>query len=873
MPKNGVSISKRLGLVIAALIVALLAPLAPLAYADGLIQVNPAGANVYVKSQNVTVDIDNQIATTKVEQIFMNESNSDVEVVYLFPVPEKSAISDFAMWVDGKKLEAQVLNQQQARGIYEGIVRAKRDPALLEYAGQGVIKASIYPISPRSEKQIQFQYRQVLKAENGLADFSYPLSAGKFNSRPIQNLAVTINLRSKDGLKAIYSPTHTVAVNRKSANEATISFEQRNVVLDRDFNLYYSAAEGDFGLNFLTFKDIAEPSENPYFMMLVSPKVDDQTQQTEVVAKDVVLVVDNSGSMEGQKITQARQALLRVLDGLGPQDRFNIIVFNSTVFGFADGLQPISRRDEARNFVNRIRAEGGTDINTALQTALRQAQNDRQTNRPQTVIFVTDGQPTSGVTNIDQILSNTQKATNSEIRLFTFGVGFDVNTTLLDALASQNRGTADYVKPNEDVESKVAQLYSRISQPVLTNVSIEFSGLSMEDFYPQPLPDLFLGSQLVLTGRFKSRNGGSLPATTTATLKGFVNGRAVSIDYSNLKLESDDPSRSFIPRLWAGRKVGYLLTQIRSNNSAGGQRELVDQVTKLALKYGIVTPYTSFLVQEDRPVAPLPQGTFVGGSGTTAAAATTAAAVALGGADYQKSAAASVAAAATAAPASGAAAVDNSSQANNLANGNTVAAATTAAATTAASAGGQAPRQEAATGGQIKYVDTKTFILKNGIWTDTGWTGNGEIVKVPFNGDDYYKLLSAKPEWGKFFSVGEKVLVVLDGKAYQVIEAGAASSGNLNITPVATTPVANPTTVAVSATTPASTTTQAVAVGGPVTTIETGTPVANIGSNPATAPKTADNSGSGFGLIAVVSLLVVAGLGAGAFVLIRRRRS
>ena len=828
-------------------LLALLTPLAPLARADGLIQVNPTGANVYVKSQNVTVDINDQLATTKVEQVFMNESSSDVEVVYLFPVPEKSAISDFAMWVDGKKLEAQILNQQQARTIYEGIVRSKRDPALLEYAGQGVIKASIYPISPRSEKRIQFEYRQVLKTENGLANFSYPLAAGKFNARPVQSMSVTVNLRSKDGLKAIYSPSHSVAVNRKGANEATISFEQRNALLDRDFNLYYSAAEGDFGLNFLTFKDIAAPEDNPYFMMLVSPKVEEQSRQTELVAKDVLLVLDNSGSMEGEKIGQGRQALLRVLDGLNPTDRFNIVVFNSSIYGFADGLQGMERRDEARTFVNRIRAEGGTDINTALQTAMRQAQSSKQPNRPQMVIFLTDGLPTSGETNINNILESAKKL-SGEVRLFTFGVGYDVNTTLLDGLASQNRGTADYVKPNEDVETKVAQLYNRISRPVLTNVSIEFSGMNMEDYYPQTLPDLFLGSQLILTGRLKSKSGASLPATTTATLKGTVNGRAVSLDYPNLKLENDDPSRSFIPRLWAGRKVGYLLTQLRANNTSGGQAELVNQVTKLAIKYGIVTPYTSFLVKEDGP-APVIAG------------ATTAAAV--GSTDYQRSAATSVGNAAAAAPQSGAGAVNNSNQANELANGsvvNTVAAATTAATGNVQPTNGSgAPRQEASTVA-IKYMDNKTFVLKAGIWTDTAWTGQGEVIKLPFNSEAYYKLLTDKPTAGKYLALGEKVLLLLDGKVYQVVEASASVSPG--------------TTVAVTSTTanvPATPGTTSTVVAGPITTIETGTPAANSTSNLGPTTATPD-SGLNLGLLIIIGLAMLATIGAGVFSFVRRRR-
>ena len=814
---------------------------------------------VWLRSHKVTVEIDNQIAVTKIDQVLSNSTSRDQEAVYLFPVPARSAISDFTMYVDGKRLEAQLLDQGQARGVYEQIVRTQRDPALLEYAGQGAVKVSVYPVPANGDKRIQIQYNQVLKAENGLAEWVYPLSLPQFSSRPLQDLSVNMIIRSKDGLKALYSPSHSVAITRNGPNEAQISYQEHNTMPARDFRFLYGAGEGDFSLNFLTYRDQAETTnKGNYFMMLVSPKVTDKLDTKQVIAKDVILVLDTSGSMEGDKITQARKALLSVLNGLNSQDRFNIITFESYVKTYATGLQTMDRRPDALNWIGRIQAGGGTNINDALQTALHQADEGHQSNRPQTILFLTDGQPTSGETNQGRILANTKTAAGSNVRLFCFGVGFDVNTALLDNLANQNQGVSDYVKPTEDVEEKVSTLYSRISQPVLTNLSLEFSDVAIDDFYPRPLPDLFFGSQLVLTGRLYPKNGGTnLPPRTNAILKGFVNGQSVSFEYKDLVVQSDDNSetRTYIPRLWAGRRVGNLLTQIQANPGSAGNKELIDEVTKLSVRYGIITPYTSFLVRENTPAPAQAQPGLVGGAaaGTTAAMTSAAATTAAALADprYQATAAATVAAAAAAAPSSGSGAVSNSQQTGGLANSNV-------APSVVADAGGQTA---------IKYAADKTFIFTGGIWTDTTYDGKSTPTRIAFGTDRYFELMQKRQQWSSYFAVGNELLVVLDGQPYRISATGESAAVG-SVTPSGTTPATVTTPAAITATASATSTDPARST---VVAVNVPTPVASSTGNPVSAqplPARGAADNSSWWWLAGLGLAVI--IGAGVW-LVRRR--
>jgi Ca-activated chloride channel family protein len=675
-----------------------------------------------VQTHRVTVNIDNQVATTRVDQTFRNDSQWSLEGTYIFPLPENAAISDFAMWINGQKVEGQLYTKEEARRIYDDIVRRRLDPALLEYVGRDLFQASIFPIEPGDTRRVEIEYSQILPVDNGLVQYIYPLSTERFSARPLEDVAVTVNIKSQDPLKAIYSPSHPVSINREGSFAATVGWEEANVKPNTDFSLYYSVSPDDIGVNLLSYKAI---DEDGFFVLLVTPNVEAQ----EVVEKDVILVLDVSGSMEGEKMEQARDALLYVLDNLNQGDRFNVTAFSTGVRSFSTRPEPLSALPEARRFVNELRPEGSTDINRALLEAIAGA--DPQ--RPTIVIFLTDGLPTSGEVETPNILANVAQAAGSNLRIFPFGVGDDVDTVLLDTLAQGQRGVSAYVRPSERVDEKVSGFYAKVGTPVLTDLSLDVAGVTLEETYPYPLPDLFAGTQLVLTGRY--REGG--PASLTIT--GQVNGQERAFRFEDLTFAAGPGTNNrraeFIPRLWATRKVGYLLNQIRLH---GENRETIDEIVNLSVRYGIITPYTSFLVEE--PELALSQE----GRGQLA--------------DQQYAAAQEAPA-----EASGEAAVSKAVGQNALAGADM--AAPMPLATNGADSGGATEATS-----MVMAVGDKAFVLKDGIWTDTTFDPTRmTTTQLPFPSDLFLEFLGDHPEAGKYFALGERVIVVLDGLAYETI--------------------------------------------------------------------------------------------------------
>ncbi len=674
----------------------------------------PPISSLTVKYHRVTVTIQDGVATTHVDQVFVNEQPYTIEGTYLFPLPAEAAVSDFAMWVDGTRMEGKLLSREEARAIYEEIVRKRRDPALLEYVGRGAVQASIFPIPPGSERRVELTYSQVLPAEGGLVRYVYPLNTEKFSARPLQEVSIQVDIRSTAALKSIYSPSHKIAIDRDGDHHAIVSYEETNVRPETDFALYYSVAEEAIGLNLLSFR---EGDEDGFFLLLVAPDV--EIDQAQVVAKDVLIVLDTSGSMEGDKLRQAREALIYILDHLNPEDRFNIIAFSTGLRRYAGELRPASEAAQAREFVRRLEASGGTDINRALLEAMSQA--DRE--RPTVLIFLTDGLPTVGVTDAEGILRNVAQAAPDNVRLFAFGVGYDVNTTLLDMLAQEHHGASAYVRPDEPLDEAVSGFYAKVQTPLLTDLTLEVTGVTVDEVYPDPLPDLFAGSQLIVAGRY--RQGG--PATIT--LSGQINGAEQRFTYPD-QLFRPQGGEAFIPRLWATRAIGHLLTQIRLN---GPDQETIDAIVKLSIRYGIVTPYTSYLVQEEDALTREGRQRIV-----TEALAT-----------------------APAMPQAGADAVFRSQAERELRDAGQ--------AYAPALGGGGGPGSEPY--GVVKTVGSKTFVLRDGVWTDTAFDPSQmKTTRVGFGSDDYFRLLAARPELGAVFALGPRVIVVLDGVAYETVE-------------------------------------------------------------------------------------------------------
>lgn len=536
-------------------------------------------------STKADVRIKDQIATTTVEQEFYNPHNRQFEGTFLFPVPKGAHIDKFTMEINGKPVSAELLAADKARGIYEDIVRRLQDPALLEYAGRDLFKVRVFPIEPNSRKRLTLAYTQLLKADSGLVNFTLPLNTAKFSAKPIKNLGVKLDLETRHPLKAIYSPSHKVDIKRSGASRATVGFEAADVQPDTDFQLFFAQEKDDLGLNLLTSK---KPGEDGYFLLLASPG--SEVKHTRVMPKDVMFVLDTSGSMAGAKLEQARKALAFCVENLNDNDRFEILRFATEVEPLFDKLSPVNHdsRTRARTFINNLKPLGGTAIDDALKKAL--ALRPEKADRPYLVIFLTDGLPTVGNTREDDIVANVARASQGNVRVFCFGIGHDVNTHMLDKITEETRAASQYVLPEEDIEVKVSTFFTKIKEPVLASPKIHFpDSVRITRLYPSPVPDLFMGEQLVLAGRYSGSGQGAI------RIEGIVNGETKSFAYDvNFPGEADD--HEFIPRLWATRRVGHLLDEIRLR---GENKELKDEVVELARQYSIVTPYTAYLITED----------------------------------------------------------------------------------------------------------------------------------------------------------------------------------------------------------------------------------------------------------------------------------
>jgi Ca-activated chloride channel family protein len=549
----------------------------------------------------VTVAVEDQVAVTTVEQSFRNHTDRALEATYLFPVPRGASVDKFTMWVDGKETGGELLDAKKANQVYTDIVRRTQDPGLLEYLGNDLMRMRVFPVPPKGDQKVKVSFKSVCQKDGGVVEYIYPLKTDGKSTRTLEDFSVKLTLKSQKPITNIYSPTHAIKVTRNGDKAAEIVFERDQAILDKDFQLFYDVGDKDIGVTPLLYKPVT--AEDGYFMMLVSPQVEAAKVR---VARDLVLVLDTSSSMSDLKMGQAKKALKYCLSQLQPGDRFGVIKFSTSVVKFRDQLVPADKDylERANKWVDDLRASGGTAIWPALDEALGMRTADA--GRPFTLVFFTDGMPTVDETNPDKIVKNVAGKNSAQTRIFTFGVGDDVNAAMLDQLADTTRAVSTYVRPAEDIEAKVASLYAKISHPILTDVKIATGdGVKLHEIYPPKLPDLFHGNQLVVIGRYTGTGH------TAVRLTGMVGQEKKEFIYEVTFPERTEATtgKDFVEPLWARRKVGYLLDQIRAN---GEQKELVQEVVALAKQYGIATPYTSYLVVPDGPMpvvpTPLPPG-------------------------------------------------------------------------------------------------------------------------------------------------------------------------------------------------------------------------------------------------------------------------
>jgi Ca-activated chloride channel homolog len=552
----------------------------------------PSPVTYKIDSLEVNAQVSDQVAKVQVSQSFVNSGYRQMEVAFIFPLPYDGAIDRMTLLVDGKEMPAKLLNADDARRTYEEIVRKNRDPALLEWIGTGMFKTSVFPVPPGAKRTVSLRYVQLCRKQEGMTDFLFPLSTAKYTSQPLEKISFRVAVESQEEIKNVYSPTHAVDIKRPDDRHAVVSFTAKEQVPASDFRLLYDVGRGKVSTRVLSYRP--DKNQDGYFLLLASPEIKAASERPK---KTMLLVMDRSGSMSGQKIEQVRAALKYVMNNLREGDLFNIIAFDSEVESFRPELQRYNEktRREALGFAEGIYAGGSTNIHEALKVAFGQLTD---AGRPSYVVFLTDGLPTVGETNEMKIVADSKTMNKVHARIFCFGVGYDLNARFLDKLVRENFGQSEYVRPDENIEEHVSRLYNRIESPVLTGMKIvyDFDAVKTEDgspvsrVYPRDAVDLFAGDQLVVVGRYKKSG------TAKVVVSGKIGDKEEKFDFPATFVEqSGDESMGFIEKLWAVRRVGEILDQM---DLSGKNSELVKELVELATRHGILTPYTSFMADE-----------------------------------------------------------------------------------------------------------------------------------------------------------------------------------------------------------------------------------------------------------------------------------
>jgi len=748
-----------------------------------------------IKSHRVNVQIDSQLAVTKVEQVFQNNTDRVLEATYIFPLPPGATINDFAMYMNGKRMSGQLVERTQARKIYTDIVRRMRDPGILEYIGGNLFKLNVYPIPANGKQKLEVQYSEVLKRDSGMHQYVYPLKTEEPASQTLDDFTMGITLKSKDPITNIYSPSHKLGIARKGEHEAVIGFEKDRALLDRDVVLYYTVSDKSFGVNLMTHKPDAE--KDGYFMMLITPRA--YFKDADILPRDVCFVLDTSGSMQTDgKLGQAKKALEYCVSSLREKDRFTVIAFSTAVNPMSKTLldATTANKVEATIFIEKQEAMGGTAIHAALVEALSVKRKD-ETERPYVIVFLTDGRPTIGEDRTEEI-AKAVGVGNGNVRIFTWGVGHDVNAHLLDRIAQDTRAVSEYVEPKENIEQKVSLFFNKMSKPVLASPQIDWGKAKVHDVYPRDIGDLFAGQQVTVFGRY------STIGDTALSLEGTVMGKKATQTFEGTF--GKDAGNSFIEKLWASRHVGFLLDEIRLR---GEKKELRDEVIQLSRTYGIQTPYTSYLVLETkadyakhgityRAPASLHGNGTLGGTATSGPTARVTPAPATGyrelrerlEADRRRAGQPATEAEAAKAKEAVADAIRRADRRPTRESGALFAddedehdaaevmkAPSGEDAVKLAKTIGELKRGKTTEAGRksrlsmslVKRIDGRTFYHYAGFWVDGEFTDKLERVHVKYLSDAYFKVLEKLPKLKDVFALGPR-LIVVSGNAALVID-------------------------------------------------------------------------------------------------------
>ena len=698
---------------------AVVLPIAPAA-AQGWIE-HPRGAIEKVRSA-VQVTVTGRAARVTVEEWFRNGGALLDEASYLYPLPGEAVFSDFSLWQGDRELKGEPMDAAQARAIYEEIVRRKRDPALIELAGHGLLRARVFPIGAGETRKITLRYTQMLDRVGDAWRFRYTAGTGA-GAAASSSFRMQVDSAARFGDP--YSPTHRLSTSR-SDDRILLTLADSNT--RGDLELFLPLTRNLVGMSLVTSQPVGEDG---FFMLLLAPG----RTETPSLRRDLVAVLDVSGSMSGDKLDQAKAALAQLLGTLRSGDRFRVVTFGSGVRRYAVGWTDVSADNvrAAQEWVRRVDTDGGTNIGGALTEAFAEPPAD---GRLGVVVFLTDGMATVGETDPERIADQAERG-RGPFRVFAFGIGYDVNTYLLDRLTERARGVTEYIRPGGDIEQAVGSLAAKVASPVLTDLAVRADGVELYDLQPHTLPDLFGGDELVVFGRY--RGAGSPkgvpdgPGERVVTVTGRRSEREERFS-TGARFGSEQPGTDYIQQLWAARKAGALSSDIRLH---GQNPEIVNELKRLALRYGILTEYTSYLVQEPNQVvnnrlmreyrAPAPQDQ------------------------------------------AGADAVQRSRAEKALSGSLHLEAVVVTAAADSVSARGAAMQN------RTQRIGGRMFVWRDSVWTDIAHGDSLRVVRVVAYSDAYFALLRALPELVQPATLEPAVLVA--GRRVSIkIEAGGKTT-------------------------------------------------------------------------------------------------
>ena len=695
-------------------------------FADGFIIFPPPyNTSLSVKYHKVNCTIDNGVATTVIDQQFVNPlQDALVNGKYVFPVPRNAVITGFSVVIDGVAKTAQVMSKTEARDFFTAAIKNSTLAALLEYTDNSAYSLEIASIAPGASRRVQISYTEVLPKTDGLSKYLYPLNTEKYSMRLIDTVSITVTIHNSSPITSVFSPSYPVTVTRTAATDVTALYLSTNARPDRDFDLYYKVSDNPLSFHMFAYK---KGPEDGYFLMLMTPQFNDKPASDQVIAKDMAFTIDHSGSMSGVKLQQAKDALTFCVNRLMPADFFNIVVFDDAVGSNAQDLLPATGQNvpAALQYIQAITVGNNTDIAQALTTSLSKI---KTSDRPHYLIFLTDGQPTAGVIDNNQISALVNGANGNNTRIFSVGFGYDVNTVLIDKISIDNNGYPLYCSPDQNIEEVISDLYKRIEAPILTSptlsVTSDGNAVTTYGLSPAKLPDLFAGSEIAVYGRYHGQG------KATVALSGLTGGKIDTIPFM-----ADFPDSAndyaFVPRLWASQNIARLMTRIKLQTlTQENLTQLVDSIKALSLAYGIVTPYTS------QVFAPSSGGSWAGALQTS-----------------------------------------NGKSANDASNAmqgmqqNSNAAQTVVADTNAV------PYVIAPQLNQMQNASNKVFIYAaNSVWIDASFDSTKPADTVYYGSDAYFSLAAQSSDLVDLMAVGNQTAFNYQGQNYLILDKNMAST-------------------------------------------------------------------------------------------------